>query len=141
MPRNYDLNRRLIAFASGCIDLAELLPKTAAGRHIGNQLIRSATSPALHYGEAQSAESRQDFIHKLKICLKELRETFNNLQLILYRKWYAEDKLKNLIKENDELIAIFVSSIRTVEKKDKLPDGQAEISEVSQAIVITDPTS
>ena len=56
------------------------LPKTLAGNHIVSQLVRSSTSPALHYGEAQSAESRNDFIHKMKICLKELRETYNCLQ-------------------------------------------------------------
>ncbi|HEX7846035.1 MAG TPA: four helix bundle protein, partial [Chitinophagaceae bacterium] len=74
--RRYDLQERLINFASDCIDVAERLPKTFAGNHIAGQLIRSSTSPALHYGEAQGAESRDDFIHKMKVCLKELRETF-----------------------------------------------------------------
>ncbi|HEX2627922.1 MAG TPA: four helix bundle protein [Chitinophagaceae bacterium] len=66
--RKYDLNERLIAFASNCIDVAESLPKTIAGLHIANQLVRSSSSPALNYGEAQGAESMRDFIHKLKIA-------------------------------------------------------------------------
>jgi four helix bundle protein len=117
MQRKYDLNERLIAFASNCIDVAEFLPKTIAGSHLSGQLVRSSTSPALNYGEAQGAESTRDFIHKLRVCLKELRETMNNLQLILFRKWYDEAKLTVLIKENDELIAIFVSSLKTAKKK------------------------
>lgn len=117
MQRKYDLNERLIAFASNCIDVAESLPKTVAGSHISGQLVRSSTSPALNYGEAQGAESMRDFIHKLKVCLKELWETMNNLQLILFRKWYDETKLTILIKENNELIAIFVGSLKTAKKK------------------------
>ena len=117
MQRKYDLNDRLIAFASNCIDVAEALPKTIAGSHISGQLVRSSTSPALNYGEAQGAESSRDFVYKLKVCLKELRETMNNLQLILFRKWYDVSKLTALIKENDELIAIFVSSLKTAKKK------------------------
>lgn len=79
MQKIYDLDERLINFASDCIDISEKLPKTLAGNHIASQLVRSSTSPALHYGEAQSAESRNDFIHKIKVCLKELGETFNCL--------------------------------------------------------------
>ncbi len=75
MERKFDLEQRLIQFAVTSIRLAEKLPASFAGRHLSGQLIRSATSPALQYGEAQSAESRNDFIHKLKIALKELRET------------------------------------------------------------------
>jgi len=82
MERKYDLEERLIDFASDIIDVGEALPKTFAGNHLGGQLIRSGTSPALHYGEAQGAESRNDFIHKMKVCLKGLRETLNCLRLI-----------------------------------------------------------
>ena len=116
MERKYDLDERLIDFASGCIDVAENLPKSMAGNHIGSQLIRSSTSPALHYGEAQSAESRNDFIHKMKVCLKELRETHNCLRLIGKRNWYDEVQLSDSIKENNELISIFVSSLKTAQK-------------------------
>jgi four helix bundle protein len=75
MIRNFDLDERLIYFASSVLDIATSLPKTIAGNHLAGQLVRSCTSPCLQYGEAQSAESRADFIHKMKISLKELRET------------------------------------------------------------------
>jgi four helix bundle protein len=70
----FDLEERLISFAVRIIDLAESLPKTRTGNHISGQIIRCGTSPASNYGEAQSSESRVDFIHKMKICLKELRK-------------------------------------------------------------------
>jgi len=73
--RIYDLEERLIEFAVQIIRTVESLPRTRVGNHIAGQLVRSGTSPASNYGEAQSAESRSDFIHKMKICLKELRET------------------------------------------------------------------
>ena len=119
MERKFDLDERLINFASNCIDTSESLPKTLAGNHIASQLIRSSTSPALHYGEAQSAESRNDFVHKMKVCLKELRETYNCLRLIKKRNWYDGIKLDFLIKENNELISIFVSSLKTAQNKNK----------------------
>jgi four helix bundle protein len=119
MQRKYDLDERLINFASDCIDIAENLPKTLAGNHIASQLVRSSTSPALHYGEAQSAESTNDFIHKMKICLKELRETFNCLRLIRKKNWYDLVILEALIKENNELISIFVASLKTAQKNKK----------------------
>jgi len=71
----FDLEERLIDFAVKIIELGESLPKTRTGNHISGQIIRSGTSPASNYGEAQSSESRVDFIHKMKLCLKELRET------------------------------------------------------------------
>jgi hypothetical protein len=74
--RKYDLEDRLIDFAVLIIRITENLFNTKAGNYIGGQLVRSGTSPALHYGEAQSAESRNDFIHKLKILLKELNKPF-----------------------------------------------------------------
>jgi four helix bundle protein len=85
MERKFDLDERLIDFALIIIDIAESLPKTLAGNHLAGQLIRSGTAPALQYGEAQSAESRSDFIHKMKIAAKELRETYNCLRLIRKR--------------------------------------------------------
>ena len=82
MEKNFNLRERLIEFACRIIDVTEALSKIVAGHHLGNQLIRSGTSPALHYREAQAAESPADFIHKTKVCLKELRETYNCLQII-----------------------------------------------------------
>jgi len=73
--RKYDLGERLLEFTVRIIDVVDALPNTRAGNHIAGQLIRCGTSPAPNYGEAQSAESRNDFIHKIKIALKELRET------------------------------------------------------------------
>ena len=73
-PR-YDLEDRLIAFAVQICVLAERFPATGIGRHVSSQIVRSGTSPFANYGEAQAAESRQDFVHKLRLCLKELRET------------------------------------------------------------------
>ena len=96
--------------------LTEKLPKTLTGNHFAKQLIRSGTSPALNYGEAQGAESRRDFIHKLRIALKELRETFISLKIIqgTFRD-YAPDSVQRAIQETDELASIIFQSIRTTE--------------------------
>ncbi len=116
----FDLEERLIDFAVRIIRTAESLPKTRVANHIAGQLIRCGTSPAPNYGEAQSAESRADFIHKMKVCLKELRETRVWLLMIVRTKLIKPtSKLDSLIKENNELISIFVSSIRTAKKTRK----------------------
>lgn len=115
--RKFDLEARLIDFAVMIIEISESLNNTRAGNHIEGQLLRSGTSPALHYGEAQSAESRNDFIHKLKVLLKELRETLVALKIIkrvsLTRKM---DLVEKGIVECNELISIFVKSIETAKK-------------------------
>jgi four helix bundle protein len=108
-----ETENRLIEFASRIIDLVEALPTTLAAKHLGGQIVRSGTSPALNYGEAQGAESKADFIHKMKICLKELRETFICLKIISKRTWFTDDRLTLLLAENNELIAIFVASTKT----------------------------
>ncbi len=112
-----ELEDRLINFAVSIIDLSNEIPMTKAGNHLSGQLIRSGTSPALNYGEAQSAESRKDFIHKMKIVLKELRESLVCLKILHRSNLYiSEDKLNRIINECDELISIFVKSIETAEK-------------------------
>jgi four helix bundle protein len=122
----FDLEERLIALAIRAIGVVEALPSSRAGNHVASQLVRCGSSPAPNYAEAQAAESRSDFIHKMKICLKELRETRVWL-LIIRRKPLVErpEKLDPLIAECTELIAIFVSSIATAEKnravKDRFP--------------------
>jgi four helix bundle protein len=116
MERKYDLDERLINFADMIIDISEVLPKSLAGNYIAGQLVRSGTAPALNYGEAQSAESRNDFIHKMKVSAKELRETYNCLRIIRKRKWYTEEKLLPVLDENNQLISIFVKSIETAKK-------------------------
>lgn len=107
------LEERLISFAVLIIGIVESLPNSKAGNHIANQLIRSGTSPAPNYGEAQSAESKKDFIHKLKIALKELRESLIWLKIIARKCMIDIDQAHLAISECDELIAIFVSSTKT----------------------------
>ena len=110
----YDLEERLLDFAVRIIEIVETLPNTRAGNHIAGQLLRCGTSPAPNYGEAQSAESRKDFVHKMKICLKELRETNVWLKIIQRRNLLKRrDELEALIVECNELISIFVKSIKT----------------------------
>lgn len=109
----FELESRLIDFACRVMEMAEKLPESYGAKHLASQIIRSATSPALNYGEVQAAESRDDFIHKMKVCQKELRETFVCLKLIEKRGWFANGKLAALISENNELIAIFVASNKT----------------------------
>ena len=115
--RKYDLEDRLIDFAVLIIRITENLFNTKAGNYIGGQLVRSGTSPALHYGEAQSAESRNDFIHKLKILLKELRESRSAMKIIKNAPLAENMELieKGLLECN-ELISIFVKSIETAKK-------------------------
>jgi len=118
--KKYDLETRLIDFAVQIIALAESLPNSRTGSHLANQLVRSGTSPALNYGEAQSAESRNDFIHKMKIVLKELRETSISLQIIK-RTGLSESapRLSSVLDECRELIAIFAKSLQTAEARRK----------------------
>jgi four helix bundle protein len=116
-----ELEERLIAFAVDIIKLAATLPKTFVGKHLSEQIIRSGTSPALNYGEAQSAESRKDFIHKIKIILKELRETLIGLKIISKSKLLPDQKfLLGMITENNELISIFVKSVETATYNEKI---------------------
>ena len=109
-----ELEDRLIDFAATIIILASKFEKNYAGSHLAGQIIRSGTSPALNYGEAQSAESTKDFIHKMGICLKELRESFVCLKIIEKASLMKEEALLVSAKaEVNELISIFVSSIKT----------------------------
>jgi four helix bundle protein len=115
--RKFDLEDRLLEFASSSIDLSEMLPNSRAGNHIAGQILRSGTSPYPNHGEAEAAESRDDFIHKLKICLKELRETRRWARLIKQKAWVKNEvTLPFVLGECDELIRIFHSSIRTAKR-------------------------
>jgi len=118
MERKYDLDEWLINFAAAIIKLSEILPATISGRHLSGQIVRSGTAPALHYGEAQGGESRGDFVHKMKVALKELRETFNALRIVKRMGWISEDELLPLLDENNQLISIFVKSVETAQKND-----------------------
>nr|NQU92791.1 four helix bundle protein [Bacteroidota bacterium] len=112
--RKYDLEDRLINFSIAISEIVEILPNTRFGNQIAGQLVRSGTSPALNYGEAMSAESTNDFVHKLKIILKELRESFVCLKIIKRKPLIKpEENIDPTYTENNELIAIFVKSIPT----------------------------
>jgi four helix bundle protein len=116
-----ELEDRIINFSVSIVDISEEMPNNRAGNRLADQLIRSGTSPALNYGEAQSAESRKDFIHKIKVVLKELRETYVCLKIIhRSRLKVPRDKIVKIIKENDELISIFVKSVETARKKQSI---------------------
>lgn len=112
--RIYDLEDRFINYAVSTSELAEKLPNTRLGNYLANQLIKSGTSPALNYGEAQGAESKKDFIHKLRIILKELRETKICIRIISRKQLVNEMNFQdNMLKESGELIAIILTSIKT----------------------------
>ena len=114
----YDLQRRLVKFSASIIVNMKSLEKSFASDHLFKQLVRSSTSAALNYGEAQSAESKRDFIHKMKICLKELRESQVNLEIMKEASLVKDlEEFKLIFKESSELVAIFTSSIKTTERK------------------------
>jgi len=118
--KDYDLEDRLIDYSVRIINISEALPDTRAGRHVSGQLLRSGTSPAPNYGEAQSAESRKDFIHTIKIALKEMRESLVWLKVVRKAGWITPlEKIEPLLKETDELIAILFSSAETARKNDQ----------------------
>lgn len=120
------LQRRLVSFAVKIIGLAGHLPKTSSGRHLSGQILRSGTSPAPNYGEARGAESRADFIHKLRIGLKELNETGIWLLIILEARMAPATLVGNLIKENRELACILGASIKTAQSKPReSPNNQS----------------
>ena len=115
--RKFNLEDRLIDFTIDIINIVEALPKNAVCKHLGEkQLLRSGTSPALNYGEAQSAESRADFIHKVKIILKELRESNICLKILQRKKYLPDSILMPALKEANELISIFVKSAKTAKE-------------------------
>ena len=113
----YDLENRLIEFTNNVISFTEVQPQRYAVKVLTGQLLRSCTSPALNYGEAQAAESKQDFLHKMKICLKELREAHVALRILEKRPYVNHEMVAKLIDESDQLIRIFVKSIATSQAK------------------------
>jgi four helix bundle protein len=114
----YDLEERLLSYSVRIVKIVEKLPNTRTGNHVAGQLLRSGTSAYPNHGEAQSAESPKDFVHKLRISLKELRETQRWLMLIQRIPLIKPaEKLDKILQETEELIKIFVSSIKTTETK------------------------
>ncbi len=119
--KKFDLEERLVEFSILIIEIANQIQNSKAGNHLSGQIIRSGTSVSLNYGEAQSGESRRDFIHKIKVVLKELRETNVALKIIHKAKLYKnETKIIEAKKESNELISIFVKSVETAQKNLKL---------------------
>ncbi len=114
----YNLEERLIEFACAIVEIVGMIPKNLIGNHFSGQLIRSGSSPALNYAEAQDAESKNDFIHKMKIVLKELSETYVCLKIIDRKVLPNSPEVKKILVENNELISIFVKSVATARKKD-----------------------
>jgi four helix bundle protein len=124
--RRYDLEERLLDYAAMIMRLVEEMDKTRAGNHVGGQLLRSGTSPLFNHGEAEAAESSSDFVHKMGVCLKELRESKRALRLIqrvpLLR---PPAKVDLLLAETEELIKIFFASIRTARKSVREDEPEA----------------
>ena len=115
--KNYDLEERLVDFTCRMIDVVESLPNTRAGNYIAGQLIRSCHSPTFNYGEVQAAESLNDFIHKMGVVLKELKECRIALKVIRKKEMIKPVvKLDGINKETEELIAIIAKSIETAKK-------------------------
>ena len=112
-----ELEDRLVRFGATICRCVNGLPRSSLGVHIASQLLRSATSPAANYGEARAGESHRDFTHKLKICLKELRETLVWLKLIQELQLLTDEQFRSTLKEADELVALFVCSVRTSEHR------------------------
>ena len=118
--RTVELQDRLIDYAVRVMSLVAVLPDSVAGRHIAGQLLRSGTSPAPNYGEAVSSESRNDFVHKVQIALKELRESDVWLKIIIRSKMIEDpERMIPLVKETDELISILVASARTARRNNE----------------------
>jgi len=117
MAKGDDIQERLIGFAVNIIQLTTKFPNSSAGKHVSKQILRSGTSPAPNYAEARSAESPNDFIHKLKIALKELNETNVWLQIIMRSQMILKDEFSGLQNECDELCRIISASVKTAIKR------------------------
>lgn len=119
MAKGDDIEARLIEFAVRVARLCEAVPKTVAGKHLSGQLVRSGTSPAFNYGEAWAAESKRDFVHKMRIVHKELNESNINLQIMHRSELLPEAKLESIMDECDQLRRIINASIQTALGKKK----------------------
>jgi len=121
MKRDNDvLEDRILDFAARVGKVVDAIPHTRLGRHIAAQLVRSGTSPAPNYAEACGAESRNDFIHKLGICLKELRESRSWLRLIIKSKLLPESRMLKVCDECEQLMNIIAKSIVTAKSNSRL---------------------
>jgi four helix bundle protein len=119
LAKGDDIQERLIGFAVRIVKLCDSLPSSYVGRHFANQLLRSGTAPAAHYAEARGAESNKDFIHKLKICLKELNESNIWLQIMTRSEIFSEAKMQDISQECSELARIINASIKTAQTRSR----------------------
>ena len=113
-----ELEERFVNFAVTVIEITNVLKPSIVSTHLYKQLIRSATAIPLNYAESRTAESKKDFVHKLCIALKELRETRVNIEILLKSNQFNDDKIVNtVLAENNELISILTKSIATTRNK------------------------
>ncbi|MEO7081732.1 MAG: four helix bundle protein [Flavobacteriales bacterium] len=121
MERKYDLDDRCVEFGARIVIYTDKMPRSVAGTHLAKQLLRSGTAPALHYGEVQGSESTADFLHKIRLALKELRESRNNMRIQARANLMDLSKEDNawLLNESVELVAIFAASVKTAERNRK----------------------
>ena len=125
----YDLEERLLKYAAAIIRVVETLPNNRSGNHLAGQLLRSGTSPLPNHGESQAAESPEDFVHKMRVCLKELRESRRWLRLVNEVPLSSDlREVDRLIKETVELIKIFAASIRTCLRNSQIEPGSRSSS-------------
>lgn len=122
MAKGDDIEERLVEFAVRVIRLCDSLPKTRAGNHVAGQLLRCGTAPAAMYAEARGAESTDDFIHKLKICLKEMNESRAWLRIVTQSAMVPQAKLEPLAQEADELCRILNASVKTTKSTRRQPE-------------------
>jgi len=108
-----DLEKRLVSFAAEIVNLSSKLPRTVQGRHVCSQILRSGTAAAANYGEARGAESRADFIHKLKVVSKELNETAIWLDVIAESELLRRETIRVIVAESREPSRIIAASVRT----------------------------
>ena len=119
--RKFDLEDRLVDYTCRMIDVVEALPTSRAGNYISGQLVRSCHSPTFNYGEAQAAESPKDFVHKIGVILKELKECRAALKIIRKKEMIRPvQKLNDVYRETEELVAIFAKSIITAKNNNNL---------------------
>ena len=117
----FDLEDRLVDFACMCLEVCDLLPSTKAGQNLQYQLSKSRTASALIYGEAQAAESKADFIHKMKMALKEIKESRVNLKIIKRKPLLVHEKADRAFDEASQLMAIFLKRIETAKNNNGKP--------------------
>ena len=115
--KTVNLEDRLVDFACLCLEVCDLLPANRAGQNLEYQLSKSSTASALIYGEVQGAESPADFLHKMQVVLKEIRESRVNLKIIMRKPLVVHEKVDKAYAESNELMAIFIASVKTARSR------------------------